>query len=139
MFHHPSLAAEEIADRLRLPYHRLARYANDGQPDNLPAELVPDVVRVTGRSDLLEDLNARAGYMTRRIDVATGGPSALAEFCDVTAAQGELAKQLRGAATDGAITPDERDVIIACVRRQMCELAELEAALMGGRAAAVRR
>lgn len=131
IYHHPSLRAEDIADRAQVALPWLRRYAEESQEAHVPAETLVRVVRATGRIDLL-------GHLAEQLDhqvVPRARPSVaediLREALDVTAAHGATVALIRAATRDGRLDERERAAVIERIRQEEEQLAELRAAVEG--------
>jgi hypothetical protein len=130
---HSDLTTEQIAQAAHVRYSRLRDYCSNPER-RIPAVILAEVVRVTGRVDLFEALLAPLGYQLRRTDSA-GPLEPLPSSClDVQEAVGRLSGQVKKATLDGRISEDERAQLRECVRAIRRELADVEASLESPRA-----
>jgi hypothetical protein len=131
--HHPTLSAEEIADRAEIPLKWLYDYANESQQRDIPAVKLTRVIDVTGRIDLGRFLFAPIGFTVVPLVEAASSERLLEEVLDVQDASGDLAKTMRLAMSDRVLDERELDDMERHATRVQNEAAEVLAAVRANR------
>lgn len=123
--HHPTLSQEEIAAKAEIPMRWLSAYANESEPRHIPAKSLVDVIRVTGRIELLDWLARDLGFSLTVIDATPQTRSITDETLDVAAEAGRVVALVQDAKRDGTIDAHDAAAIrpvLNDLRRQTDEL-----------------
>ncbi len=135
---HSDLTTEQIAQAAHVRYKRLRDYCSNPER-RIPAVLLAEIVRVTGRVDLFDALLSPLGYEVRPKEGAGAVEPLPESSMDVSIAVGRLHECVRAAMANGRIDTDEVLELLECVRKVRTELADVESCLMAHQPAAVTR